>query len=246
MNIDKIRQNIVGDYGLASSNQYHISFELNDPVTNNTDSTLSSFMFNRGFTMTGSSSPEFFGKNDTQVNNALKLSFLADEVNIPGYSIATGDFKGSVPGINIRYAHTKNYSEMNVAFLMDMDHTPLKFLRLWSDFMFGFESSLGVTSSTVTPTIYAQMQYYNYYTKDIIIDKLEPNTSSRTKVLADSSYDTHNVITRTRLHNAYQYLINDVTVSNAPNQPLRLQTTFYYEYFTTETLRRNRVNDLKQ
>jgi len=246
MNIDKIRKNIVGDYGLASSNQYHISFELMDPIRSNTDATLSSYMFNRGFLMEGASSPEFFGQNDTAVNNAIKLSFLADEVNIPGYSVATGDFKGPVPGINIRYAHTKNFSEMNVAFLMDMDHTPLKFLRLWSDFIFGFESSLGVNSGTITPTVYSQMQYYNNYTKDIIIDKLEPNTSSRTKFSANSSYDTHNVVTRTRLHNAYPYMINDLTVSNAPNQPMRLQSTFYYEYFTTETLRRNQVNDLKQ
>jgi hypothetical protein len=117
---------------------------------------------------------------------------------------------------------------------------------LWSDFIFGFESSLGVNSGTITPTIYSQMQYYNNYTKDIIIDKLEPNTSSRTKFSANSSYDTHNVVTRTRLHNAYPYMINDLTVSNAPNQPMRLQSTFYYEYFTTETLRRNQVNDLKQ
>ena len=86
-------------------------------------------------------------------------------------------YKGeNVPGINIRYAHTKNYSEMNVAFLMDMDHTPLKFLRLWSDFMFGFESSLGVTSSTVTPTIYSQMQYYNNYTIGNSFLYSRPNT----------------------------------------------------------------------
>ena len=248
MNIDRIRKNIVGDYGLASSNQYHVSFELDAPILNNTDGTLSSFMANRGFTLGGASSPEFFGKNDTAVDNATKLSFLADEVNIPGYSIATGDFKGFVPGINARYAHTKNFSEMNIAFLMDMDHTPLKFLRLWSDFIFGFETASGIADNvtSVDPTVYSQMQYYNNYTKDIIIDKLEPNTSSRTKFNADSSYDTHNVVTRTRLHNAYPYMTNDLTVSNAPNQPIRLQSTFYYEYYTTETLRRNRVNDLKQ
>ena len=80
------------------------------------------------------------------------------------------------------------------------------------------------------------MQYYNNYAHDIIIDKLEPNTSSRTKSKAKSSYDTHNVVTRTRLHKAFPYMVNDVTVSNAPNQPMRLQSTFYYEYYTTETL----------
>ena len=243
MNIDRIRKNIVGDYGLASSNQYHISFEIPVGINSSGDGTLTEFMANRGFDISGHSNPEVFGRNDIVVDNMVKLSFLADEVNIPGFSVATGDFKGSVPGINLRYAHTRNFTEMNVAFLMDMDHTPLKFLRLWSDFIFGFEESYGVSASA--PTVFSQMQYYNNYAHDIIIDKLEPNTSSRTKSKAKSSYDTHNVVTRTRLHKAFPYMVNDVTVSNAPNQPMRLQSTFYYEYYTTETLKRNTVNTLR-
>lgn len=250
MNIDRIRKNIIGDYGLATSNQYHISFELPPLLAINSDATLTDFMFNRGFPVAGSSQPEFYGRNDTVVNNMAKMSFLADEINIPGYSVATGDFKGPVPGINVRYAHTRNFTEMNIAFLMDMDHTPLKFLRLWGDYIFGFESSLGTSSTTITPTIYSQMQYYDNYTCDIIIDKLEPNTGPRTKLkaLGDpkmSSFDTHNVVTRTRIHKAFPYLVNDLSVSNAPNQPMRLQSTFYYEYFTTETLQRNTVNPLR-
>ena len=244
MNIDRIRKNIVGDYGLSSSNQYHISFEIPVGINSSTDGTLTEFMRNRGFTINSVSEPEIFGRNDSVVGNMARLSFLADEVNIPGFSIATGDFKGYVPGINVRYAHTRNFTEMNIAFLMDMDHTPLKFLRLWSDFIFGFEESYGVSSSA--PTVVSQLQYYNNYAHDIVIDKLEPNTNSLSKSRAKSSFDTHNVVTRTRLHKAFPYMINDVTVSNAPNQPMRLQSTFYYEYFTTETLKRNTVNTLRQ
>jgi len=231
MNIDRIRKNIVGDYGLSSSNQYHVSFEVPMGVNAADDTTLSSFMRNRGFNIEGVSNPEIFGSNSNTVTNMTKLSFLADEIGIPGYSVATGDFKGHVPGINARYAHTRNFTEMNVTFLMDMDHTPLKFLRLWSDYIFGFEDfGYGSTSQTV----FSQLQYYNNYTHDIIIDKLEPNTSGFTKSRARSSLETHNVVTRTRLHKAFPYMINDVTLSNAPNQPMRLQSTFYYEYFTTE------------
>ena len=244
MNIDRIRKNIVGDYGLSSSNQYHVSFEIPLSIGSNTDGTLTEFMRNRGFDIEGVSEPEVFGSNTSPNTNMMKLSFLADEINIPGYSVATGDLKGTVPGINIRYAHTRNFTEMNMAFLMDMDHTPLRFMRLWSDFIFGFEESYGVSSSS--PTIFSQMQYYNNYAHDIIIDKLEPNTSSRTKSMAKSSLETHNVVTRTRLHKAFPYMLNDLTVSNAPNQPMRLQTTFYYEYYTTETMKRNQLNALRQ
>ena len=153
MNIDRIRKNIVGDYGLASSNQYHISFEIPVGINSSGDGTLTEFMANRGFNISGHSNPEVFGRNDIVVDNMVRLSFLADEVNIPGFSVATGDFKGSVPGINLRYAHTRNFTEMNVAFLMDMDHTPLKFLRLWSDFIFGFEESYGVSASAPTVSL---------------------------------------------------------------------------------------------
>ena len=229
MNIDRIRTNIVGDYGLSSSNQYHIGFEF----SNIGPGSLVEYMSNRGLQVTSTSGPAIFGRNDNVVDNSTKLSFLADEVNIPGYSMATGDFKGPVPGINIRYAHTRNFTELNVAFIMDMDHTPLRFLRLWSDYIVGFERS-----GSIEPTTYSQVEYYDNYTQDIIIDKLEPN---KPKDFAKSSYDTHSVVTRTRLHKAFPYLINDVTVSNAPNQPLRLQCTFYYEYFTTETFSADRL-----
>lgn len=228
MNIDRIRKNIVGDYGLASSNQYHISFEFNQFG----NESLVRYMEDRGFNFAGNSDPQDFGRNDSTPSNEMKLSFLADEVNIPGYSIATGDFKGPVPGINIRYAHTRNFTEMNVAFLMDMDHTPLKFFRLWSDYIAGLERTERTGSPAVTR--YSQVQYYNNYAHDIIIDKLEPNVSGDKKRTAKSSLDTHNVVTRTRLHRAFPYMINDLAVSNGPNQPMRLQTTFYYEYYTTE------------
>ena len=232
MNIDRIRKNIVGDYGLSSSNQYHVSFEVPMGVNASGDTSLSAFMRNRGFSIEGVSDPEIFGSNSNAITNMTKLSFLADEINIPGYSVATGDFKGYVPGINARYAHTRNFTEMNIAFLMDMSHTPLKFLRLWSDYIFGFEEVGGSGGSS--STVLSQLEYYNNYAHDIIIDKLEPNTSGFTKSRARSSMETHNVITRTRLHKAFPYMVNDLTVSNAPNQPMRLQSTFYYEYFTTE------------
>ena len=233
MNIDRIRKNIVGDYGLATSNQYHISFVFN-PIVGEGFESLLDYMDARGFSFSGNVNPQSFGSNDQGATNSMKLSFLADEVNIPGYSMATGDFKGPVPGINLRYAHTRNFTEFNAAFLMDMDHTPLKFFRLWSDYIAGLETT-GFDDSTR----YSQVQYYNHYAHDIIIDKIEPNTSSVTKMFAKSSADTHNVVTRTRLYRAFPYMINDLTASNGPNQPMRLQTTFYYEYFTTENFTNN-------
>lgn len=218
MNIDAIRANVVGDYGLSSSNKYQISFELKNNL-------LTEYLFNRGISGISSTNPIDFESGEDTITNATILSFLADEINLPGFSVATGEFKGHVPGINIRYAHTRNFNEANVSFLMDMSHLPLKFLRFWSDFMFGFEQTENIT--------YSLMNYYDDYTCDIIIDKLEPNVSPKKRKSAKSSRDTHTVVTRTKLYNAFPYLVNDATLGNGPNQPYRVQSTFYYEYMRT-------------
>jgi len=230
MNIDRIRANVVGDYGLSSSNKYQVGFML--PSPKRTQGSLLQYLFKRGVSNVGTTNPAEFERNDTQVTTGTILSYLADEVNIPGFSIATGEFKGFRPGINARYPHTRNPNECSIAFMQDMNHTPLSFIRAWVDYMFGFDITDDLDNGGNRQP-YGLMNYYDDYVCDIIIDKLEPNTNTSTKLQAKSSYETHNVVTRTILHNAYPYLSNDFTVSNGPNQPVRVGVTFFYEYMTT-------------
>jgi len=248
MNIDSIRRNVVGDYGLSSSNKYQIGFLL--PVVENGNELLSDYLKRTGITDISQQDPFQYERN-ARVQSGGVLSYLADEVNIPGYSIATGEFKGFRPGINARYPHTRNPNECTIAFLQDMKHTPLRFIRSWSDYIFGFnQTEIGdfkqplpqdqAISSAIpyTDAPYALMNYYDDYACDIIIDKLEPNVNTVTKLKAGSdgtgSFGTHNVVTRTILRKAYPYLSNDFTVSNAPNQPVRVGVTFFYEYMQTQ------------
>ena len=231
MNIDRIRANVVGDYGLSSSNKYHISFLLPNN-TNSQPETLAAYLGRKGLsTNSFTADPAEYDRNSYGENDtAMILSYLADEVNIPGFSIATGDFKGFRPGINARYPHTRNPNECSIAFLQNMKHTPLKFFRYWTDYMFGFN----LTELDGSQEPYGLMNYYDDYVCDIVIDKLEPNTNTTTKLNATSSYETHNVVTRTILRKAYPYLSNDFTLSNGPNQPVRVGVTFFYEYMQTE------------
>ncbi len=226
MNINKIRQTVMGERGLASSNKYQISFNLEEELRDSIQ--------RRGLVTPSSTDPIRFESNDNRVNDSgLILSYLADEVNIPGFSVASGEHKGYRPGINIRYAHTRNFNECTIAFLLDMNHTPLKFLRGWSDYMFGFDKNYG---NAEAGTKYSVMPFYDSYTCDIIIDKIEPDSRDNVRRFANSSKDTHRTISRTTLVNAYPYLINDVTVNNGPNQPIRFQATFYYEYSILDSL----------
>ena len=226
----------MGERGLASSNKYQISFLLGKEG----DGTLRNSIERSGLTRFSAVDPISYEGNDNNVNDSgLILSYLADEVNIPGFSVATGEHKGIRPGINIRYAHTRNFNECTIAFLLDMKHTPLKFLRAWSDYMFGFDKNNG---NSAAGTKFSIMPMYDDYTCDIVIDKLEPVRRDNTIKFANSSRDTHDVVTRTKLINAYPYLVNDVTVTNGPNQPVRFQATFYYEYSLSGTVQNTLIN----
>ena len=217
MKITDVMSNIVGPGGLASSNRYQISFQFgkNTDLANAVgvnDSVLNPVDYETG-SMTG---------------NAAKLSYLADEVNIPGYSVSTGDFEGHVPGMNQKYAHTKTFRDFTITFLMNQDHLPYKMLHKWAEFIFPFENTNGISveNARTAPNLrnFVLTNYYNDYTCNMVIDKTEHIPGE--KQLKDKLPVKSSLF----LYNVYPYLINDVTVSNGPNQPLKFQASFYFEY----------------
>ena len=209
MKITDVMSNIIGPSGLASSNRYQISFQfggnpaLADAVGVN-DSVQNPVTYETG-PMDG---------------NAAILSYLADEVNIPGYSVSTGDFEGHAPGMNQKYAHTKTFRDFTITFLMDQDHLPFKMLHKWAEFIFPYQK-LGEDARSRD---FILTEYYNNYTCNMVIDKTELIRSEKQlnkKLPVKSSLF---------LYNVYPYLINDITVSNGPNQPLKFQASFFFEY----------------
>ena len=166
MKIKDVMSNIIGPGGLASSNRYQISFQFGgnqdladavgvkdsvpDPVTYET------------------------GPID---GKAAILSYLADEVNIPGFSVSTGDFEGHAPGMNQKYAHTKTFRDFTITFLMDQDHLPYKMLHKWAEFIFPFQNtnSISIEDANSGPNLrnFVLTEYYNNYTCNMVIDKTE-------------------------------------------------------------------------
>ena len=208
MKITNVLSNIIGPSGLASSNRYQISFEFgkNALLAN----TVGVF---------GVPEPRIY-QGTSIVSEGAKLSYLADEVNIPGYSVSTGDFEGHAPGMNQKYAHTKTFRDFTITFLMDQDHLPFKMLHKWAEFIFPYQK-LGEDARSRD---FVLTNYYNDYTCNMVIDKTElvPSERQRTDKLPAKS--------TIYLYNVYPYLINDITVSNGPNQPLKFQASFFFEY----------------
>ena len=208
MKITNVLSNIIGPSGLASSNRYQISFEFGQNA-----------LLANTVGVSGVPEPRIY-EGTSLVSEGAKLSYLADEVNIPGYSVSTGDFEGHAPGMNQKYAHTKTFRDFTITFLMDQDHLPFKMLHKWAEFIFPYQK-LGndALSRDIVLT-----NYYNDYTCNMVIDKTELVPSERQRK------DKLPVKSTIYLYNVYPYLINDITVSNGPNQPLKFQASFFFEY----------------
>ena len=208
MKITNVLSNIIGPSGLASSNRYQISFEFGQNA-----------LLANTVGVSGVPEPRIYEGTSIDSEGA-KLSYLADEVNIPGYSVSTGDFEGHAPGMNQKYAHTKTFRDFTITFLMDQDHLPYKMLHKWAEFIFPYQK-LGEDARSRD---FVLTNYYNDYTCNMVIDKTElvPSERQRTDKLPAKS--------TIYLYNVYPYLINDITVSNGPNQPLKFQASFFFEY----------------
>ena len=208
MKITNVLSNIIGPSGLASSNRYQISFEFGQNA-----------LLANTVGVSGVPEPRIYEGTSIDSEGA-KLSYLADEVNIPGFSVSTGDFEGHAPGMNQKYAHTKTFRDFTITFLMDQDHLPFKMLHKWAEFIFPYQK-LGEDARSRD---FVLTEYYNNYTCNMVIDKTElvPSERQRTDKLPAKS--------TIYLYNVYPYLINDITVSNGPNQPLKFQASFFFEY----------------
>ena len=208
MKITNVLSNIIGPSGLASSNRYQISFEFGQNA-----------LLANTVGVSGVPEPRMYEGTSIDSEGA-KLSYLADEVNIPGFSVSTGDFEGHAPGMNQKYAHTKTFRDFTITFLMDQDHLPYKMLHKWAEFIFPYQK-LGEDARSRD---FVLTNYYNDYTCNMVIDKTELVPSERQRK------DKLPVKSTIYLYNVYPYLINDITVSNGPNQPLKFQASFFFEY----------------
>jgi hypothetical protein len=209
MKISNIRTHIIGKYGIANSNRYQISFIPGGDLSEWLD-------------YSPSESPLEYDKRwNASSKKAQLFSWLADDVQLPGYNVATGDLKGYVPGINMKYAHTKTFQECQINFILDREHTPFKIMQRWGEYIFQHqdEPSISGERGRAAPDSFIRTAYYDDYTADLIVDKIETKDSRGIEV-----------VSRYRLFNAFPFTISAITYANGPNQPLRFMANFHFEY----------------
>jgi len=143
-----------------------------------------------------------------------------DDIRKQGFR-GIGDIIRYVPGVNMKYAHTKTFQECQINFILDREHTPYKIMQRWGEYIFQHQDTPSISGERgrAAPDSFIRTGYYDDYTADLIIDKIETKDKKGREV-----------VSRYRLTNAYPYTVSAVTYANGPNQPVRFMCNFNFEY----------------
>ena len=214
--VDFTEQILQGASGISSSNLYEfeIGFGANTVLT------------------------EYYRKShgtNLPTNDIFRANLLCNEIQIPGVTYAATDVKSVHKGITQKLVSNKVYNELDVSFFCDLKSTPYKLFRSWMDLVMGQnidamsksafeEQSYRKQSSTYQNNAKAFAQnYYDDYTYDIVINKVEKGRRGDQKGGYTNDFGV-------RLVNAYPYTLASVPYSAGPAQLVKVTVGFYYEY----------------
>ena len=150
------------------------------------------------------------GINDRFISEDVGL--LCSDAVLPGSAMATLNTAGDYQGVIERFAHTRNYTEVNFDFYVDNDYKSLRFLEHWMEFI---SSGSGVDPSG--DSYYFKMRYPDEYkSNDTRIVKFEKN---------------HFQFLEYRFVGLFPKAINSTRVSYQNSQVLKATATFSFDRY---------------
>ena len=105
---------------VAQTSQYVVKFQL--PV-----SSLRSYLRRKGV-------------NDRFIADDIGL--LCSDAVLPGSALASVDTRGDFQGVIERFAHTRNFTQINLQFYVDNDYKSMKFIEHWMEYITGFNTDV--------------------------------------------------------------------------------------------------------
>jgi len=188
-----------------------------------------------------------YGGDDVIKSSAIQLNMLCNEIQIPGVDMTASDVKSPFKGLTQKMVSGKVYNELDIQFYCDLNSTPLSFFRAWQDMIMGNQHQQNLKKET-TPKdslyekdskyfnenlhkAYAQ-QYYNDYTSNIIITKIEKYGLTEKSTKEKARPKKYDVSFKATLMNAYPYSMSSVPYSAGQSELVRVSVGFYYEYQT--------------
>ena len=187
-------------------------------------------------------------ESSTMVN--YQLNMLCNEIQIPGVTMSASDVKMPQKGMIQKVASAKVFNELDVSFYCDADSLPFKYFRCWQDYIIGaIETPREMYSGENIMLLqrqkaYAQ-RYYDHYTCDIVIDKLEkvgkkdleylnPDNLSRDPKTGERTGGKERRDVRSGfkilLAKAYPYTVSSIPYSTGASNIVKVTVGFYYEY----------------
>ena len=145
--------------------------------------------------------------------------FIGDDVGLlcsgavlPGSALASQNITGDFQGIVERFAHTRNFTQINFEFYVDNQYKTMKFLEHWMEYITG--------ANQVDPgndVHYFQLNYpHDYKSNDTTVVKFERN---------------HNQFLEYRFIGLFPLALNSTRVSYQGSQVLKASASFSFDRY---------------
>ena len=109
------------------------------------------------------------GINDRFISDNIGL--LCSDAVLPGSAMAALNTAGDYQGLVERFAHTRNFTQINLEFYVDLEYKSLKFLEHWMEYISGQS-----TADPIRDAYHFKMAYPDEYkSNDTRIVKFEKN-----------------------------------------------------------------------
>ena len=145
------------------------------------------------------------------------IGLLACRANLPGSSFATADINGNYMGVNEKFAHTRQFIQMDMDFYVDTDYRSLKFIEHWMEWIASGSTTGQEGSSPAERGYYFRMRYPNEYKCDY------------TKITKfDKDYKKY---IEYRFIGLFPISLNSTSVSYEGSQVLKASCTFNFERY---------------
>ena len=223
ISIDSYIKQIVGD-GISASNLFEFAIQPTEVM--------------RDFWADNGKDYPWYSNSGSQMDAGMyRMNLLCHDIQIPSTSFNSIDVKMPKKGLTQKLAAARMYNELDVAFICDIGSSPISFFKLWQDLIIGIQpTKMPQNPGLYNPDTYADkfehkayaQRYYNDYTCDLVITKLEkhgvlPDAEGKRKKEYQKAFQV-------RLGKAYPYSFNTVPYSAGPAQAVKCQVAFYYEY----------------
>ena len=150
------------------------------------------------------------GVNDRFV--ADNVGLLCSDAVLPGSAMATLNTAGDYQGVIERFAHTRNFTQINFDFYVDNEYKSLKFLEHWMEFI-----SSGSIADPSSDTYHFKMKYPDEYkSNDTRVVKFERN---------------HFQFLEYRFIGMFPLSLNSTRVSYQNSQVLKATATFSFDRY---------------